>query len=257
MIFAPASSRKPAVSEPTPDDIAANYRTIRLRIDEAARRAGRDPAAVRLVAVSKTKPAWMVEAAHAAGARIFGENYVQEALAKIEALSPLTPPIEWHLIGALQTNKAKFVPGNFALVHAVDSEKLAREIDRRAGTAGVHRVDVLIEVNLGGEETKAGIPPDSVEPLVAALRDLARVRVRGLMAMPPLSEGEENRPHFVRLRRLAQVLAGKDLLPKEFELSMGTTSDFEVAVEEGATLVRVGTAIFGPRARKEQEASGG
>ncbi|HVO31329.1 MAG TPA: YggS family pyridoxal phosphate-dependent enzyme, partial [bacterium] len=213
-----------------------------------ARRAGRDPASVRLVAVTKTKPAWMVEAARAAGATVFGENYVQEALAKIETVH--APGIEWHLIGALQSNKAKFVVGKFALVHAVDSEKLARELDRRAESAKVERVDILLEVNLGGEATKAGVEPDEVEPLVTAIRALPRVRVRGLMAMPPLAEGEANRPHFVRLRRLAQVLAGKSLLEREFELSMGTTSDFEVAVEEGATLVRVGTAIFGARERK-------
>lgn len=236
------------MADPTAEDIATNYRLIRARVDEAARRAGRDPASVRLVAVTKTKPAWMVEAAAAAGATVFGENYVQEALAKIEAVR--APGIEWHLIGALQTNKAKFVVGKFSLVHAVDSEKLARELDRRAESAKVERVDVLLEVNLGGEETKAGVEPEAVEALLTTLRGFSRVRVRGLMSMPPLGEGEANRPHFVRLRRLAQVLAGKSLLEKEFELSMGTTSDFEAAVEEGATLVRVGTAIFGPRERK-------
>ena len=240
------------MSDPTADDIAANYRAIRARADEAARQARRDPKSVRVVAVSKTKPAWMVEAARAAGATVFGENYVQEAIAKQGEVSPKGPSFEWHLIGALQTNKAKQVVGKFELVHAVDSEKLARELEKRAAAPNIASVRVLLEVNLGGEDTKAGVEPAAVEALLGSMSDLTRVRPCGLMAMPPLGDGDANRPHFAKLRVLSESLIAKGLLPKKgCELSMGSTSDFEAAIEQGATLVRVGTAIFGPRTRKE------
>lgn len=252
MIFAPPSRRTFGVTDPTPEDIAANWKTIRARVDEAARRANRDPKSVRVVAVTKTKPAWMVEAARGAGATVFGENYVQEALAKQGEVSPKGPTFAWHLIGALQTNKAKQVVGKFDLIHAVDSEKLARELDRRAATANLEQVDVLIEVNLGEEASKSGVHPAAVEALLGAMSDLTRVRPTGLMAMPPLADGAANRPHFATLRTLSEALIARGLLPKKgCELSMGTTSDFEAAVEEGATLVRIGTAIFGPRAKRE------
>lgn len=235
----------------TPDDIAANYRTVRVRVDTAARRANRNPASVRLVAVSKTKPAWMVRAARDAGARVFGENYVQEALAKQQELDGDPPgglPMEWHLIGALQTNKAKMVVGKFALIHAVDSEKLARELEKRAIAQNVSRVDVLLEVNVAGETSKAGVSVDEAESLLLSVEPLTRVRFRGLMAMPPPEDAETNRPHFRRVAALAAGLREKGLLGADAtELSMGTTSDFESAIEEGATLVRVGTAIFGER----------
>ncbi len=233
------------MGEVTPEDIAANVRAIRERMDAAATRASRDPEDVRLVAVAKTKPAWMIEAAAKAGATVIGENYVQEALAK---QAEIQAPIEWHLVGSLQTNKAKMVVGKFALLHAVDSEKLARELAKRAAAANVAGVDVLIEVNLAGEATKAGVEPGALEPLLGALRDLAPLRVRGLMAMPPPQDGEANRPFFAKLRELAASLRARGLLaPDATELSMGTTTDFEAAIEEGATLVRIGTALFGPR----------
>lgn len=237
----------------TAADIAANVRALRSRIEAAARRAKRDPASVRLVAVTKTKPAWMVQAARDAGCTVFGENYVQEALAKQDELARTpTERIEWHLVGALQSNKAKLVVGRFALLHALDSAKLAVELDKRAAAKDVASVSVLVEVNLAGEATKAGIAPAELPSLLDAVKPLARVRVRGLMAMPPPEDGEANRPRFRALAALAgEMRAAGKLAPDATELSMGTTSDFEAAIEEGATLVRVGTALFGPRARKE------
>lgn len=251
----PAPSRTNAsVTEPVSgEDIAGNVRSLRTRLDAAARRAGRDPSSIRLVAVSKTKPAWMVKAARDAGCTVFGENYVQEALAKQDELPALDA--EWHLVGALQANKAKHVVGRFALLHALDSVKLAAELDKRAAAKDVAGVDVLVEVNLAGEATKAGVAPDEVAALLDGTRPLSRVRVRGLMAMPPPEDGEANRPRFRALRELAAELRAAGRLAHDAtELSMGTTSDFEAAVEEGATLVRVGTALFGaraPRTKKE------
>lgn len=233
-------------------DIAENVRGIRARIDAAARRGGRDPAAVRLVAVTKTRPAWMVQAARDAGCSAFGENYVQEALAKQDELP--ASGAEWHLVGALQTNKAKYVVGRFALLHALDSAKLAAELDKRAAAKDVERVDVLVEVNLAAEATKAGVAPADLPVLLDGLKSNARVRVRGLMAMPPPEDGEANRPRFRTLAALAaQMRAAGRLAPEATELSMGTTSDFEAAVEEGATLVRIGTALFGPREKRARE----
>jgi hypothetical protein len=232
-------------------DIAENVRALRSRIEAACARAGRDAAAARLVAVTKTKPAWMIRAAHEAGCTIFGENYVQEATEKQDEL-PL-PGVEWHLVGALQTNKAKLVVGRFALLHALDSMRLAAELDKRAAAKNVPRVDVLVEVNVAGEATKAGVPAAEVPILLEAIRPHARVRVRGLMAMPPPEDGEKNRPHFRALAQLAKELRTRGLLASDAtELSMGTTSDFEAAVEEGATLIRVGTALFGARVKKAQ-----
>ena len=230
---------------PTQEQIAENVRRVLAEIEAAARKARRDPASVALVAIAKTKPAWMVDAAAAAGARVIGESYVQEALAKQPEVKA---PVEWHLVGSLQTNKAKMVVGKFALLHALDSEKLARELDKRAAAAGVDRVDALLEVNLAGEATKAGVAPEEAEKTVESIRPLARLRLRGLMAMPPPDPPETNRPRFAALRELAAKLRERGVLPADATiLSMGTTHDFEAAVEEGATLVRVGTAIFGER----------
>ena len=241
------------MSDPTAEDIAANFAALRERVTAAARRSGRDPAAVRIVAVSKTKPAWMLTAARAAGATVFGENYVQEALAKQDELGAAFDG-EWHLVGALQTNKAKQVAGRFALLHGVDSEKLAQELEKRAAAKNVDRVGILLEVNLAGEATKAGVAPEQVEPLLEKIRPLNHVRVRGLMAMPPPEDGAANRARFARLRELLASLHADGSLPSDAkELSMGTTNDFETAVEEGATLVRIGTAIFGPRTYRQKE----
>jgi hypothetical protein len=224
------------------DDIAANLAAVRARIAAAAARAGRDAAAVRIVGVTKRHPDAAVERAWAAGLRDVGENFAQELLRKRDAIA-CAGALRWHFIGRLQTNKVKAIVGKVALIHAVDSERLAREIDRRAAEAGVVQ-DVLVAVNLAGEDSKSGVPPGDVEQLVALLAALPAARGVGLMAMPPLVENpDDNRAHFAALRAL------RDRLLPGGALSMGTTADFEVAVEEGATLVRVGTALFGERPR--------
>jgi len=229
--------------------IAENYARIRGEIDAAACRAGRDPASVRLVAVSKTQPVEaVIEAVHA-GASIVGENRVQEALAKMEELSEMEGvsdlPVEWHMIGTLQKNKARHAVGRFSLIHSLDSASLAAEIDKRAAGLGIVQ-DVLIEVNVSGEETKHGVRPEEVQALAAAADRMEHIRPVGLMCIPPFTDNpEDSRPHYRRLKELSDEIraAGVDLR----ELSMGMTQDYEVAVEEGSTLVRVGTAIFGPR----------
>jgi PLP dependent protein len=214
-------------------EIAAGLAAVRARIEAAARRAGRDPASVRLVAVSKTKPAGDVRAAMAAGQTLFGENYAQELRDKAREISDA----EWHFIGPLQRNKVKYVVRTATLLHAIESLDLAQEIDKRAKTTQ----DILVEVNVAREPQKHGVMPEALGELLAALGALPHIRVRGLMTMAPFSDDPEaSRPHFRALRELAQ----KHGLP---ELSMGMTQDLEVAVEEGATLVRVGTAIFGER----------
>ena len=194
------------------------------------------PAGVTLVAVSKAQPADAIREAYAAGQRHFGENYVQEWRAKAEALADL-PEIVWHFVGGLQTNKVKYLVGKVGLVHAVDREELAREIARRSAQRGV-ATRVLVEVNVAGEATKSGCAPAEVPRLVETVRALPGLDLCGLMCIPP-AEGDP-RPHFAALRRLRDALG----LP---DLSMGMSTDYPVAIEEGATLVRVGTAIFGER----------
>jgi len=192
---------------------------------------------VLLIAVSKTVEVRRIEGAIAAGVPALGENRVQEAREKIETLGR---PVPWHLIGHLQTNKAKDAVRLFDWLHSVDRLELAAELDRRARALG-RAVDVLLEVNVGEEPQKSGIRPDEVKPLLDALAGLSGIRIRGLMAIPPAApDPEQMRPHFRRLRELRDA-AGLE------HLSMGMSADFEVAVEEGATMVRVGTAIFGPR----------
>jgi pyridoxal phosphate enzyme (YggS family) len=225
-------------------EYASRLAGVRGRIEEAAKRSGRDASEVVLVAVSKWHGAASVRALYEAGQRDFGESYVQEALAKAEELSDLDA--RWHFIGGLQTNKAKFVAGGFHLVHSLDSIKLARALHNRAEAAGAVQ-DVLLQVNLAGEEQKRGLAEDEAARLLEAAGDLPGIRPRGLMTMPPFSEDPEaSRPLFARLRKLRDGLErkfGLDLL----ELSMGMSGDFPQAVEEGATLVRVGTDLFGPR----------
>jgi PLP dependent protein len=218
--------------------IAANLASVRARIAAAAERAGRDPASVKLVAVSKTFPAADVLAAHAAGQRLFGENRVQEAVAKAnETRAAGINEIDWHLIGRLQSNKARVAAGLFSMIESVDSLRLAQTLAQRTERT----LPVLIEVNAGGETSKAGFALDAAEQAVAAIRALPLLDVRGLMTVaPPVADAEAVRPLFRALATLARKLD----LP---ELSMGMSGDFEVAIEEGATLVRLGAAIFGGR----------
>ncbi len=225
--------------------VAENLNKILDRIAAAARRAGRDPSSIRLVTVTKTVDIERTREAVEAGAAILGENRVQEAKEKIEALGTIA---QWHLIGHLQTNKAKYAVRLFDLIHSVDNLELALEIDKQAGKIGKVQ-EVLIEVNIAGEQQKAGVPPDACAALVRDAARLKHLRIRGLMAMPPYSEDpEDSRPYYRNLREMADRISRDDpggaLLSV---LSMGMSGDFEVAVEEGATLVRVGTAIFGDR----------
>ncbi len=227
--------------------IAENLAAIQTRIAAACHRAGRDPGTVRLVAVSKTVPMAEVEAAVRAGQGLFGENYVQELVAKADGISL---PVEWHFIGALQSNKVKYLRERVALIHSVDRISLAEEIDRQWGNLG-RDAEILLQVNLGGEATKSGTDAAGLIELATKAAQLPHLRIRGLMALPPWEEDPEAvRPHFRRLRELARSIAGL-ALPRTTmtELSMGMSHDFEVAIEEGATLVRVGTALFGERPR--------
>ena len=222
---------------------------VRERIAKAAQRAGRAADTVRLVLASKTQLAAAIRAAYAAGVRDFGENYVQEALAKQSELSDLDD-IRWHLIGHLQTNKARIAATAFDVIHSVDSRRLGEALSRcqpKASISPSARVAVLVEVNLGGETSKTGVPPKDTESLIEGLID--KVDICGLMAIPPPGIGaEHSRSYFVQLRDLRDRLAAATGLALS-ELSMGMTDDFEVAIEEGATIVRVGRAVFGERPR--------
>ena len=225
--------------------IADNYKTITSKIASAAKRVNRDPSSIKLITVTKTIDADRIRQAVAAGAQILGENRVQEAKEKIEQLGALA---RWHLIGHLQSNKAKYAVKLFEMIHSVDTLELAMEIDKQAAKIGKVQ-DVLIEVSLAGEETKAGIEAEGVAALVREASKLKHISIKGLMAIPPfLADPEEVRPYFRILKELAASIA-KEHVPNVSmnELSMGMSNDFEVAVEEGATMVRVGSAIFGER----------
>ena len=232
--------------EPAPSAIAHRLAAVRERIAAAARSAGRDPSSVLLVAVSKTFPIEAVREAYAAGHRDFGENKVQEGLQKIVTSADL--PIRWHLLGHLQTNKARKAAPAFATIHSVDSVELLHKLDAAAAEAG-RTPELLIQVDLAGEATKSGVAPDGVPPLLDAAAALKAARVVGLMTLPPIPESPEDaRPYFKRLRALRdEWLASGVPAPMLRELSMGMSADFEVAVQEGSTMVRVGTAIFGSR----------
>ena len=225
--------------------VAENLDALRERIAKAAARAGRDPEGVTLVAVTKTTPVERIREAIDAGQRVFGENRVQEAQAKVEALGR---DVQWHLIGHLQRNKAKFVCGLFDMIHSVDSLPLAQDISGRAARSSMV-MPVLIQVNIGDEATKSGVDPSETLALVRQVAALPHVAVQGLMCVPPAVEiAEHARPYFVQLRTLAAQIE-RERIPNVAmtELSMGMSHDFEVAIEEGATMVRVGSAIFGPR----------
>lgn len=226
--------------------IPQNLARIRERIADAAGRAGRSPDDVRLIAVSKTHPVDAVRAAADAGQRDFGENKVQEALQKI-ALSA-DNRLKWHLIGHLQSNKARKAAGAANAIHAIDSVDLLKRIDQAAGEAG-RTVEVLIQVDLALEDTKFGAPVASVGTIVHAAGNCSAARLIGLMLLPPMAENPADaRPWFARLRALRDELLESGVAAERLrELSMGMSHDFEVAIEEGATMVRVGTAIFGAR----------
>jgi pyridoxal phosphate enzyme (YggS family) len=230
-----------------PENIAA----VRERVAEAARRAGRRPDEIALMAVSKTHPPERIREAHAAGLRLFGENRVQEFVGKAGALVDL-PGAEWHMIGHLQTNKAGKAIELFHAVDSVDSVKLAEKLDADARAVG-KKLSVLIEINVGGEAAKSGVAPDSreLEELLLAAPRLEALEFRGLMTVPPFTDDpEEARPHFRKLRELRASVAGRKLPGINMDvLSMGMSHDFEVAIEEGSACVRVGTAIFGERTK--------
>lgn len=219
--------------------VAEHLATVRGRIDAACRSAGRDPAEVTLVAVSKRQPDEKLLEAYATGQRDFGENYVQE----LERKRQLLPEdARWHQIGHVQSNKAKKAAAAADVVHTLDSEKLARALDKAAAAAG-RRLGVLVEVNLAREDQKAGIAPDAVPKLLEACRSLGALSVKGLMCIPPAGEGER---WFAALAALQSSLKGQGFQGLEV-LSMGMSADFEAAIAYGATMVRVGTAVFGAR----------
>jgi PLP dependent protein len=219
---------------------------VRERIRQAAESSNRDADSVRLVAVSKTVAADIVREAIEAGVTVLGENYVQEARDKFKAL--VQYPVSWHFIGHLQSNKAKYAVRLFDLIHSVDSLKLARELDKQA--AKVDKVQqILVQVNISGEDTKSGISADEAPGLIAEIGRLKNIDVKGLMTMPPyFYQPEKVRPFFAALRELRDRIKAQSPPNVSLEeLSMGMTGDFEVAIKEGATLVRIGTAIFGER----------
>ena len=227
-------------------EIEENVSRVRERISAACRRCGRGPDDVKLLAISKTFPPESIRAAYEVGLRDFGENRVQEAKAKRPALADLS--ITWHLVGHLQTNKAKAARELFHWVHSVDSLRLAQKLEQAAGPGG-GRLPILLEVNLGGEESKAGVRESEISQLAEQISQLATLEIRGLMVIPPFfDDPEQVRPYFRRLRELAQEIDARSIANVSMrELSMGMSTDFEVAIEEGATVIRVGTAIFGPR----------
>jgi pyridoxal phosphate enzyme (YggS family) len=237
--------------------VGARFGEVRRRVEECARKAGRGPEEVTLIAVSKTHPAEVLREAVAAGARDFGENRVQEAEGKVEALRQggggEQEGVRWHLIGHLQSNKARRAARLFDLVHTIDSVELVARLERLCGEEGRRRLDVLIQVDLAGEETKEGADESELPSVVEALAGCEHLRLRGLMTMPPFfDEPERTRPYFRRLRELRDELRARDAFGGGAgELSMGMSHDFETAVEEGATLVRVGTAIFGARRARD------
>jgi hypothetical protein len=225
--------------------IASNLQDILGRISSAALSAGRDPASVRLVAVSKIRPAGDVQEALRAGQSVFGENYVQELVVKA---AEIPEAVEWHFIGHLQSNKVRQIAGVVTMIHSVDRLSLAEEISRQWGRLG-RCCDILVQVNLSGEATKSGTTEAEALQLVRAVAALAHVRIRGLMTMPPFfDDPEAARPFFAELMRLSRRIDAEGIPGVEMrELSMGMSGDFEAAIQEGATLVRIGTSIFGAR----------
>ncbi|GIW46593.1 MAG: UPF0001 protein [Deltaproteobacteria bacterium] len=226
--------------------IADNIRSVRERIQKAALNSGRDPKEVRLIAVTKGVSIEKIIEAVRCGIDTFGENYAQEFRNKYEAIEKtLDSKVKWHFIGRLQRNKVKYLLGKVEVIHSLDSLTVAEEINKRAQKLG-NLVSVLIEVNTSGEEQKGGIPPDKLRDFLYRVGDFPNIKVIGLMTMPPYFDNPElTRPYYRKLRELRDEL--QKLFPDLRELSMGMSVDFEVAIEEGATMVRIGTLIFGPR----------
>ena len=224
-------------------DIATALNAVRARVGELERRYHREPGSVTLLAVSKTKPAEAVRAAVAAGQHAFGENHLQDAMTKVDALGG--QGVSWHFIGAVQSNKTRPIAAHFDWVHSIEREKIATRLSAQR-PAGREPLDVCIEVNVSGEDTKSGVPPAGIEPLARLIRELPGLRLRGLMAIPrPAEDFETQRIPFRLLREILDDLNAKGLGLDT--LSMGMTGDLEAAIAEGATIVRIGTAIFGPR----------
>ncbi len=226
-------------------EVAENIGIVREKIAAAALRVGRDPSEVKLMGVTKTVDDERIIESIRAGIDIIGENYVQEAKRKIEKMGRSLP---WHLIGHLQTNKAKYAVKFFDLIHSVDRIALAQELSRRAGMINTE-VNILIEVNVSGEGSKEGVAPEQAIALVRDVAQVPNLKIRGLMTMAPwFDDQEQARPYFRRLRELKDAITQADITGVEIrELSMGMSGDYEVAVEEGATIVRIGTKIFGAR----------
>lgn len=225
--------------------ITENLEQVRKNIDEACRMAGRDPKEVTLIAVSKTKPVSMLREAYDAGARCFGENKVQEIMDK----HPQLPEdIQWHMIGHLQRNKVKYIVDKVSMIHSVDSLRLAQTIEQEAAKHNIC-VPVLLEVNVAQEESKFGLKMDEVLPLIETIADFPHIKVQGLMTIAPYVENaEDNRDFFRQLKKLSVDIEAKNINNVSMSvLSMGMTGDYQVAVQEGATMVRVGTGIFGER----------
>jgi pyridoxal phosphate enzyme (YggS family) len=223
--------------------IGVNLQAVRARIERAARAAGRAPESVELIAASKTFPARHIRDAHAAGQIAFGENYVQEGVEKITQLGDL--PLAWHFIGPIQSNKTAAIAAHFQWVHGVEREKIARRLND-ARRADQRPLDVCVQVNVSGEDSKSGVEPDALEPLAAAVARFQRLKLRGLMAIPEAtSDVTLARRRYARLRELKEALAARGYALDV--LSMGMSDDLEAAIAEGATMVRVGTAIFGKR----------
>ncbi len=225
--------------------IAENIKRIRENIAESAQRVNRDPSDIKLMGVTKTVDDQRIADAIQAGLGIIGENYVQEGKRKIEKMGKT---VEWHMIGHLQTNKAKDVVRLFDMIHSVDRLKLAQELDKRAGAAGI-RMKILVEVNVSGEDSKSGVARDDAVALIREISALENISLQGLMTMPPwFDDPEDARPYFAALRELRDRIVKEGIPHSEMnELSMGMSQDYRVAVEEGATIVRIGTAIFGER----------
>jgi hypothetical protein len=226
-------------------DVAANHRNIIDRINEAAAKVGREAREIKLLAAAKSQNVDAIRAAITAGVSLIGENYVQEAKGKMEVISA---PVEWHMIGHLQRNKAKAAVELFDVIESLDSAALARELDKEGAKRG-KKVRTLIEVNLAGEESKSGIAKQQVKSLLDDVGELAHIAVEGLMTVPPFRENPEDvRRYFRELAELREELGDLGLPNVTLkELSMGMTHDYPVAIEEGATIVRIGTALFGPR----------